>query len=366
MVCRWELHGVLALACLVAFPTWSWAQADETGLIGEFLAEEADGEDEFSQEITVEIEHDGKTVTITQTVDGEFIGEIVAGEETTPIRAKSLEDLQEKSAAAHAAFRSKPKVGQPGQDVTASTVTENQGDRRIEVRTSGRKFISRDQQGKDLEITIRQNVEHGTRTERYEAEDLDTLQKKFPKIAQEFRAHAAANGIVNLQAAGAGARIPGNPLAPGPRKFQGEHQGQKVMITDDQGKNIRITITQPDKDKEATEKFEAEDFSDLKQKHPDIAKIYQKFAGKGLQQPPQPFGLINGNVQVQIRNQAAVPRPIDPARQLQMVRQWLQRSQQQLERLSRDGQDLDADTLKKLADEIAEISKKIEAMEAKK
>lgn len=366
MLCRWELHGVFAALLLIVRPDAVWAQADDLGLIGQFVAEEGDDEEEVTQEVTVEIEQDGKTVTITQTIDGEFVGEIVEGDETTPVRAKSLEELKEKSPEAHAAFRSKPAASPAGQDVTTSTVTDNNGDRRIEVQTPGRKFIARDQQGKDLEITVKQDLEHGTRTERYEAEDLATLRKKFPKIAKEFQGHAAANGVV-VQLPGA-APFGGNPAAPGPRKFTGEHQGRQVVITDDQGKHIRIKITQTEDGQETTEEFEADDLPELKKRHPEIARIYEKFAGKGFQPPPQPFGLFNGNVQVQIRNQAAVPaaKPADQARKLQLVRKMLESSRQQLEKVSRDGKHPDAEALKELAEEIAAISKKIEDLEAKK
>lgn len=368
MLCRWELHGVLAALLLVVMPGMSLAQVEdlELGLIGEFVAEE-DDEDEVTQEITVEIEKDGKTVTITQTVDGEFVGEIVEGEEATPIRAKSLEELKEKSPEGHAAFQSKPAAVAPGKDVATSTVTDVDGDRRIEVQTPGRKFVSRDQRGEDLEITIKQDLEHGARTERYEAEDLATLQKKFPKIAKEYQGHAAANGVV-VQLPG-GARFGGNPAAAGPRKFTGEHQGQKVVITDDQGRNIRIKITKTEDGKESTDEFEADDLPELKQQHPDIARIYEKFAGRGFQQPPQPFGLINGRVQVQIGNAAgAVPgaRPADPARQVQTARKMLDSSRRLLEKLTRDGKHPDAEALKKLAEEMAEISKKMEDLETKK
>lgn len=388
MLRRPEWLGWCALFAWLAAPAWVFAQNQGIGAVIQVALEADDDDDddaESSREITVEIKQDGKKLTVTQTVDGDFVGEIVEEDESTAVKADTLEKLKEKFPDVHAAFTAKPanqaaKVGAPV--INEKSMTEVNGLRTIQTKQPGRQETIKDKRGQDIEITIKQDLEHGTRTERYEADNAETLKKKFPQIAQLYQQHqagAAFGGVVNVQIQGGGQfRIGGAPGAQGPRKITGEHDGQRVVIKDENGRNIRITVTKSVEGKDVTEEFQADDPPALKKQHPEIAKIYDKLAGKGMPQQQQ-FGVINGR-QIPIGVQAPalpvqpVPDPVEkPAAadanrqlQLQLVKRALEQSQKRLEQLAADPKFAEGEAAKKLAEEIAGIAKKIEELDAKK
>ncbi len=136
------------------------------------------------------------------------------------------------------------------------------------------------------------------------------LEEKFPDAHKAYQKHQrpAAN------AAGAGIRINGQ-LIGGPgvqslkfnmvndkRHIEAVAGDEKVEITDTNGKDIELKHTRRVDGKSKTDEFKADDLDDLKKKHPDAAKLYEKYAaGPNLG--------VGGGIQMQIGGIGA-PRPV--------------------------------------------------------
>ncbi len=400
-------HGLCWLSVLMfvaGAPAWVLGQEKNVGLIIQVEAtaeaeiakdaddddDDADEEAEVKQEVTVIVKQDGKKTTVTQTVAGEFVGEIVTDDVKTAVKAKSLAELKEQFPEAHAAFVEKPANpgAKPGVPANVNVqMTNINGARKVEATEPGRKIVMRDQQGKQLEITVQRDLEHGTRTERYDAPHFDALRKVHPEIAQlvkQYRDGAIGfGGNVNLQVQNLPGRIVGGfggqqPQIAGPRKIVGEHDGQRVVIRDENGMKIKLTLTKTVDGKDVTEEFTAETYGELKKNHPEIVKIYDKLAGKGQPQAQnQVNGIVIGNavpIQIQVQAQAVpvqaipeapVPLPVGQGQDLQIAKRLLQQSQQRLQRLAADPKFADAEAVKKISEEIAATAKKLEELEAK-
>ena len=378
---RQGFAGFIPALLLLIVPAWTPVCGDDVILFQAEPAVEAEAEDDadsedVTREISVEVKQDGKTLAVTQTVDGVFVGEIDDGAEQTPVKAESLQELKEKFPEVHAAFTAKPAnpAAQAGAPVGISVqVTDNNGDRKVEIQEPGRKTILRDQKGEDISITVRQDLEHGSRTERYEAPDVKALRGKYPAMARLFQQHqgGAIGGAINLQVQAGGGVVFGNAGAiGGPRKISGEQDGRKVVIHDENGRRIRIAVTKTVDGDEATEEFEADDLANLRKKHPDVAKLYEKLAGKGGYQRPA-FGNVAIGAAAQPNPARAVPPPVEGVKgtyssiQFKLARMSLEQSLRQLKRLADDPKIDDQEAVKKLADEITEITKKLEDLETK-
>jgi hypothetical protein len=381
-----RFHSAIISLAAVLTATNGFAQREQINLdlIGDFVvvaAEENDeGKVDGSREVTVEVKRDGKMITVTQTVKGEFIGEIVEGDETTEIRAKSLDELKEKSPEGHAAFHEKPAAVKPADAQAASvSVSDNNGARKIEILEAGRKVIVRDQRGKQFGITVKQNLEHGIRVERVDAADMNALKKIAPELAklvEQYAGRANAAADIRVQAIQRVGRLNGNAIPAGPRKISGEYDSGKVVIRDENGKDIRMSIWKTVDGKEEVTEIKADDFADLKKKFPELAEVYEKLAGKGgvAANQFQNGNIIIGNAGAGIRLQAqavpiqAVPeveRAAPPARDLAQLKQVMEIARKKVERLANDPKFVDQDAAKELTEDIDDILEKLQELQDK-
>lgn len=87
------------------------------------------------------------------------------------------------------------------------------------------------------------------------------------------------------------------------RHIEAVNGDEKVEITDTSGKDIELKHTRTVDGKSKTDEFKADDLDDLKKKHPDAAKLYEKYAaGRNAG-----FG---GAIQMQIRGNAGGAFPL--------------------------------------------------------
>lgn len=100
----------------------------------------------------------------------------------------------------------------------------------------------------------------------------------------------------------------------GVRTVEVNDNGKEIDIRDQDGEDIEITITETVNGEETTTEYSAENLDDLKQNHPDIAELYEKYT----QQNPFQVQVFGGQLQqmrqIQLPAQAfpAFPAPFGP------------------------------------------------------
>ncbi len=119
------------------------------------------------------------------------------------------------------------------------------------------------------------------------------------ELSASTKPHLAAGAAQALRVVDAvvDPAIPGNPshqkgvfesvqsrTINGQRKITAKTPDRSIDIQDQDGKQIEITVTETAGGKPTT--YTANDVDDLKQKHPDIAALYEKYTKPGLGLPP--------------------------------------------------------------------------------
>ncbi len=117
--------------------------------------------------------------------------------------------------------------------------------------------------------------------------------------------------VIQQNAIGGNVRIQ-QRVVNGQREIDVVENGTKVKIRDTNGKNIVVEVEKPAAagQQAETKKYEAEDADDLKKKHPEAAKLYEKYAGAGNRFRAIQFRRLN--VQPGFPNVRPVPVPALP------------------------------------------------------
>lgn len=114
------------------------------------------------------------------------------------------------------------------------------------------------------------------------------------------------------------------------RNVQVRENGRTIKISEDNN-GIKVSVTEPVGGQDQTKTYEAKDAAELKQKHPEAHKLYEKHAAKagpnivvqgGLGAIPQAPNLIP-------------PQPANPPRDQRQAEQQLDQARQQLEEATR-------------------------------
>jgi hypothetical protein len=183
----------------------------------------------------------------------------------------------------------------------AANLTTTENGRKIQLRRAADGSFSG---------TIKESVDGKEQETPIAAASEKELEEKFPDAHKAYQKHQ--KGPAN--AGGPGIRINGQ-LIGGPgvqslkfnmvndkRHIEAVAGDEKVEITDTNGKDIELKHTRRVDGKSKTDEFKADDLDDLKKKHPDAAKLYEKYAAG----PNPGFG---GGIQMQIGGIGA-PRPL--------------------------------------------------------
>lgn len=275
---------------------------------------------------------DGKSLQLTEAADGSFSGtvtETVDGKEkVTQVQVANEKELEEKYPDAHKLYLKQPAARQrqvqrarnpalnganrvPGIQIGGNVqvggdriaISSDGTKRKIDAQSGDDRVEITDTNGKDIQLKHTRTVDGKKKTDEYQGTDLDDLKKKHPEAAKLYEKYAANNNIVVRGPGGAGGGIqiqvqanggvvgrgpviqavPNNPDRPagtGPRTIRSVLNGRKVEISDDDGKQIKIKVTQTVDGKDVTEEFSAETFDKLKSEHPAAAELYEKLAGR--------------------------------------------------------------------------------------
>ena len=198
-----------------------------------------------------------------------------------------------------------------GNNVGIQIAGNANGQRQIQVNNGDEKIPITDANGKDIRLKHTRIVDGKSKTDEYKGADLEDLKKNHPDAAKLYEKTIAGkmivigggNGVQIQIGGGAGnpvplqaapipgfrvpVRLPFNVQADGieeepsePRTIRAEQGGRKIEINDIKGKAIRMTITETIEGKEVSKEFSADDLKTLHGKHPEIAKLYEKYAGR--------------------------------------------------------------------------------------
>lgn len=85
----------------------------------------------------------------------------------------------------------------------------------------------------------------------------------------------------------------------GKRQIKVQNGDEKVEINDENGKDIVLKHTRPVDGKAKTDEYKAADLDDLKKKHPEAAKLYERHGGANL--GGVNLGAGGGGIQIQMR-----------------------------------------------------------------
>jgi hypothetical protein len=116
----------------------------------------------------------------------------------------------------------------------------------------------------------------------------------------------------NIQIGGPGIRMIRVQNVNGKRTIDADEDGKQVHIEDDPQKGLEISVTEKMAGQPKTSKYSAKNAEELKKAHPEIEKLYQKYAA----QPALPL-----QIQIQGQNLPVVPLPVAPDRQQKALAQ---------------------------------------------
>ena len=155
---------------------------------------------------------------------------------------------------------------------------------------------------------------------------------------------------IQVQVGGGGRKVSVRTVN-GVKEIDAEENGQKVHIKDDPQNGITVKITEKNADgKEETKTYEAKNADDLKKKHPDAHKVYEKYSkGGGINViqfgvPRQfrfPFGRIpnrqiddlDGKVKAAIERLGKAAESDNPADEIAESLKLLEQVREQLKKL---------------------------------
>ena len=143
----------------------------------------------------------------------------------------------------------------------------------------------------------------------------------------------------------------------GVKEINAEEGGVKVKIEESPNKGIKMEVTEKKDGKKVTKKYEAKNADELKKKHPEAYKLYDKYTKR------QPV-IRNIRIQpqrIQIRPGRGFRRLVDPtkaAQELEQARQELQKATKKLKDLSLGGEA--AKQLEASVKQLEEASKQLE------
>ena len=192
----------------------------------------------------------------------------------------------------------------------------------------------------------------------------EVLEPEPPKQQPRFRGPRLGGGQIQIQfqAGGAGRKMQVKTIN-GVKEIKVTENEQQIKIVDDPNNGIQVEITEKVDGKEKTRQFKAKDAAELKKKHPEAHKVYEKFKqGGGIQ-----FQFNQGPlIPLQIMPPAGKPlaQPLKQAevnRQLKKVSSQIDEAQKLLDDLSTQ----DKESLKKAIGHLEEAKQTLENARAK-
>ncbi|MBS0205446.1 MAG: hypothetical protein JSS49_21285 [Planctomycetes bacterium] len=203
------------------------------------------------------------------------------------IKARNTLRLEQVLKARERLLKIAPAVPGPAGGVMRMTATEN-----------GKSIQLRRAADGSFEGKVSETVDGKKQITEIKAASEKELEEKFPEAHKAFQKQQKAQPPLGLQPAPAvpfgaqaqvqifGAAGPANSTkfsrdANGNRTIEVQNGDEKIEIKDVNGKKIELKHTRPVDGKSKTDEYKADDLDDLKKKHPEAAKLYEKHSGAG-------------------------------------------------------------------------------------
>jgi hypothetical protein len=156
----------------------------------------------------------------------------------------------------------------------------------------------------------------------------------------------------------------------GTRNIQVTEGEKKIEIADDgKGANIKIKVTEKVEGKDKTTEYEAKDVDELKKKHPEGAKLFEKYAKGNAAIQIQAIPIQPGQLPARIRPRFAVPVPVPvedeskkkAVEEIELAQKQLEQALEELKKLDPNNED----QLKNIQEQIEAATKKLEGAREK-
>lgn len=236
-------------------------------------------------------------------------------------------------------------------------------ERRVDVTEDGKRIEINYKSGATSEITVKvtEKKDGKDKVTEYKADSTTDLSRKHPEAYKLYRKHSGKaqifiNGQQIARAGGFGAaRARGTSVntrtVNGRREIRVDEGDRQMQFTDQDGKEIKVRITETVDGKEKTTELEAKDLEDLKQKHPEAAKVFDRHA--------------NARNRAAARLGVNVPRAVNPFEQVRGDQERRKAAIKTLEKTQKRLEET-TDRLKKLAEQgnangLAELARTVEA-----
>ena len=213
---------------------------------------------------------------------------------------------------AKSAIRVKEMLGRQQAAIGAGPAVPAQGPMKLSSNENGRTIELERAADGSFTGKIKESVNGEEKSTDIKAADAKELEQKFPEAHKALQKHeerirnaqqrvnplfgGAFNvKVENVQINGGANQRVHIKVVNGDRTIEVQNGDEKIEIRDKNGKEIELKHTRPVDGKEKTDEYKGADLDDLKKKHPEAAKLYEKYA---------PGNGIAGGVAAQIQIQA--------------------------------------------------------------
>ena len=247
-----------------------------------------------------------------------------AASNAAKVALDKLVESENKSVAlrAKSVIRIKEILGRRPAAIAALPALPAQGPMKLSSHENGRTIELERAADGSFSGKIKEPVNGEEKTTDIKAADAKELEQKFPEAHKALQKHEErtrnaqqlANPFggafhANVQINGGANQSVRIKVVNGDRSIEVQNGDEKIEIRDKNGKEIELKHTRPVDGKAKTDEYKATDLDDLKKKHPDAAKLYEKYApGNGIaggaaaqiqiQAGPGGFRAINGGLRL--------------------------------------------------------------------
>ncbi len=165
-----------------------------------------------------------------------------------------------------------------------------QGKREVSVMENGKKIKITEQRGGPVVVEIRETVNGQEKVTKVEGKNIADLARRNRAAFDLYKRHMLGlglpNRIVMLQNAVGGRRqvTIRKQVINGDATTTINENGREIVIEEKQNGKIRVSVTETVNGQKQTKEYQADSLEELKKKHPEAAKLREKYANGAVGQ----------------------------------------------------------------------------------